>query len=169
MNYQAGCVWNGGVAIAGFLLAVLLGAGKAWAADNMSFYGTLILPPPCIINNDQLIEINFGDDLLASRIDGVNYSKIIDYTLDCREASGNALRMQIQGSAATFNGALLATDEPLLGIGLKANSANLPVNTWYNLNGSAKPILSAVPVGIDFIAQPTGAFSAGATMLFEFR
>jgi type 1 fimbria pilin len=138
----------------------------------VNFTGKVIEGPPCVINNGQVIEVNFGDDLLITRIDGVNYSKTINYTLDCREAGNNAIRMQIKGPAASFDGDVLASVErPELGVAIKlANIMVLPVNNWLNLESSStKPALTAVPVKAPNSELRPGRFSAGATMLFEYQ
>ncbi|CAI1123967.1 putative minor fimbrial subunit StfE [Serratia quinivorans] len=153
-------------------LLLLFSCGLVQAQDRVNFNIQVIEGPPCNINNGQAIEVNFGDDLLITRIDGVNYSKTIDYTLDCREAGNNAIRMQIQGLVASFDGNVLATVErPELGVAIKlANAMPMPINGWLNLaSSSTKPALTAVPVKAPNSVLQPGRFSAGATMLFEYQ
>lgn len=153
-------------------MLLLLWCGLTQAKNVVTFNATVIEGPPCIINNGQVIEVNFGDDLQTTRIDGVNYSKNIDYTLDCGNTENSGLRMQIKGAATLFDNKLLAAEGgrgSILGIGFKANSVTLPVNTWLDLGGKSKPSLSAVPVGTPDMIQPPGDFSAAATMLFEYK
>ncbi|WP_162302916.1 fimbrial protein [Serratia sp. P2ACOL2] len=139
----------------------------------MRFYGTLIAPLPCIINGGQVIEVNFGDDLVTSRIDGRNYRKDIEYTLDCRNAGANTVQMQIQGTGASFDGKVLATLERTdLGIALKTDdgpSNFLNINTWLKIQFGTTPRLGAVPVKAEGSQLQPGSFSAGATMLIEYQ
>ncbi|EIT7186895.1 MAG: fimbrial protein [Serratia marcescens] len=157
------------------MLVLMLWVSKlpAEAAENMRFYGTLIAPPPCQINDGRVIEVNFGDDLLTTKIDGVNYRKSIDYTLDCSAAGSNAIRMQIQGAGAWFDGSVLATVERRdLGIAIKVGSSDFPlsINSWVALSSnSTKPALAAVPVKASGSQLDSGRFSAGATLLFEYQ
>ncbi|SPZ65782.1 putative minor fimbrial subunit StfE [Serratia quinivorans] len=152
-------------------LAVLLGGLPVRAEENMRFLGTLISPPPCIINGGQMIEVNFGDELVTSRIDGVNYRKDIDYSLDCRNAGANSVQMQIQGNAATFDGSVLATVERSeLGIALKTEAGPpMNINTWHKIQFGATPKLAAVPVKATGSQLQAGSFTAGATMLIEYQ
>ncbi|CAI1115144.1 Minor fimbrial protein prsF precursor [Serratia proteamaculans] len=139
-------------------------------AENMQFFGTLIEPPPCVINGDQPIEINFGDDVMTTRVDGSAYKKMpVSYTLTCSSPATNALRMQIEGTAAAFSSQQLGTDKTNLGIALLNNGAALGVNRWFNFTYPAKPVLEAVPAKNPAGALTGGAFNATATMKIDYR
>lgn len=163
--------WMGNLGL--LALMWLVGSVPVEAAENMRLFGTLISAPACIINNGQMIEVNFGDDLLTSKIDGVNYSKPIVYTLDCKEAGNKGVRMQIKGTAASFDNTVLATVERRnLGIVVKMEGVDhvLPINNWFNLStNAAKPPLRAVPIKERGSELTPGSFSAGATLLFEYQ
>jgi type 1 fimbria pilin len=157
-------------AVSACALAVLLGGGAVQAEDNMHFQGTLIAPPPCIINGSQMIEVNFGDDLVTTRIDGINYRKDIEYTLDCRDAGVNSVQMQIQGTGASFDGKVLATVERSeLGIALRTDNGPLAINTWSKVVFGTTPRLAATPVKSEGSQLQAGSFTAGATMLIEYQ
>ncbi|CAI1948977.1 MULTISPECIES: fimbrial protein [Serratia] len=154
------------------VLAVLAGGMPATAAENMRFYGTLISPPPCTINNGQMIEVNFGDDLLTTKVDGVNYSRPINYTLDCTVAGNKAVRMMIQGTASSFDNSVLATAERTgLAIAVKPEAVDqvLPINSWMRLTTQSAPKLRAVPVRASWMELTPGAFTAGATLLVDYQ
>lgn len=139
-------------------------------ADNMRFYGTLIEPPPCVINGNQPIEVNFGDDVMTSRVDGTSYKKMpIAYQLNCTGLFNNALRMQIEGIGAGFNNKLLNTNKGNLAIALLNNGTALGVNSWFNFTYPTKPTLEAVPAKNPTGALTGGAFSATATMKIDYR
>lgn len=153
-------------------LILLLLVYRAASAAYMTFEYELIGGDLCNINNGQVIEVNFGNELITTHIDGVNYTKNIEYTLDCSEAGSNALQMRIQGPAALFDGTVLATVErPELGIAINiGNIGPLPVNTWFSLaNASVKPTLMAVPVKAPGSTLQPGSFSAGATLVLEYQ
>ena len=46
---------------------------------DMTFHGTLITPPPCTINDDSRIEVNFGERVGINKVDGVNYRQMMNY------------------------------------------------------------------------------------------
>ncbi|WP_342006004.1 fimbrial protein [Citrobacter sedlakii] len=58
------------------LLGFLLSSFTLSAAENLQFSGTLIAPPTCTVNNEETIEIGFGD-VAIEKIDGVNYTTLI--------------------------------------------------------------------------------------------
>ncbi|EEG83323.1 MULTISPECIES: fimbrial protein [Proteus] len=135
---------------------------------TLTIQGNILLPSPCVINGEQTISVIF-DDALTTRIDGVNYRKPIDYTLECTAASNNAVKMMILGGDAGFNTGALQTSVVDLGISLEADGKVLPVNNWINFTLPHKPVLYAVPVkrpGGTLIGQ---TFDSSATMLIEYQ
>ncbi len=65
------------------VLTMLMGGSlAAQAADNLKFHGTLISPPNCTINNDQTIDVKFGN-LLINKIDGTRYAQNVPYEITC--------------------------------------------------------------------------------------
>ncbi|MDU7466733.1 MAG: fimbrial protein [Serratia marcescens] len=156
------------------LLALLLFAGSGRAATQMpdiviNITGTVIASSPCKINGDRVIEVNFGDDLMTSKVDGVNYRKMINYTLDCRGASSNKLRLKIQGTAASFDSTVLATERSNMGLKLWSGRVAIPINGWFPFDSSSQPFLEVVPVKAQGSTLSTGRFSAGATMVVEYQ
>ncbi len=149
--------------------AVMLLSGSV-QAENMQFFGTLIEPPPCVINGDQPIEINFGDDVMTNKVDGLAYKKMpVSYSLTCDGPVTNALRMQIEGTAAAFSTQQLRTDKTNLGIALLSNDAPLGVNKWFNFTYPTAPKLQAVPAKNPAGALTGGGFNATATMKIDYR
>jgi len=134
---------------------------------------TILAPPPCIINGNAPIEVDFGD-VLTTRVDGVNYRKPIEYGLECPadQLLKNALRLQIQGSGITLGGPTTVLAVPGVadfGIQLQEGTTALGVNTWLNFNYPAVPDLYAVPVMKAGATLTTGAFSASSTMKVEYQ
>ncbi|MEG9795527.1 fimbrial protein [Serratia marcescens] len=157
----------------GGLLVLAMLAMPATAADNMRFYGTLVAQPPCTLNNGNVIEVDFGDDLLTTKVDGVNYSRPINYTLECTAAGNRGLRMMIQGTASSFDFSVLATKERQgLAIAIKQDGSDTvqDINTWVNLGSNpTAPKLRAVPVRADWLELLPGPFTASATLLVEYQ
>ncbi|EPB6045034.1 fimbrial protein, partial [Serratia marcescens] len=55
-----------GCGVAALLLPGLL----VQAATTIKVTVTIVAQPPCVINNNNLIEVNFGNDVMTTRIDG---------------------------------------------------------------------------------------------------
>ncbi|WP_232733440.1 fimbrial protein [Serratia marcescens] len=125
--------------------------------------------PPCEVNNNNLIEVNFGNDVMTTRVDGEYKKMPINYTLQCQGGAYNAVRMRIDGQGASFDGGVLKTDKADFGIALLNNGKRFPINGWSNFTYPNQPMLEAVPVKRSGTRLSGGAFSAGATMRVEYQ
>lgn len=154
---------------AGMLLCILLMSASSFANMPVNIRGTVIVPPPCTINNNQTISVDFGDEVMTTRIDGVNYRQAINYTLNCDIQKSNNLKMSLQGSTANFNSGLLRTDKNGLGIALYRGAQPLNINTWFNYTYPSKPELYAVLVKQSGVNLTGGEFTASATLLIDYQ
>ncbi|VEA61122.1 Minor fimbrial protein prsF precursor [Serratia plymuthica] len=130
---------------------------------------TVVAPPPCTINGEQVIDVDFGSELLTTQIDGSNYLKTVDYSLECQSGTSNAMKLQIQGTPTAFDSSALQTNMADLGIALKVNGSALTVNDWVNFTYPNKPVLQAVPVKRAGSTLNGGDFSAGATLMVDYQ
>lgn len=146
------------------LSSALAEAASATTTINVT---VTVVAPACVINDGRPIEVDFGSDVMTTRIDGSNYKKTVDYTLSCESASSNAMKMQIKGGAAS-GGKWLSTNKSGLAIAFLNNGVSLPVNTWFTFTWPNKPSLQAVPVTTGNEAPTGGEFSAGATMMVDY-
>lgn len=127
-----------------------------------------VVEPPCTINDDRPIEIDFGD-VLTTRVDGTNYRMPVNYTLSCPGAESKGMKLQVQGAPASFDGNLLQTSVTGLGIGLQQGNGSLRVNDWVNFTYPGKPELWVVPVKQLGATLPAGVFTAAASMKVEYQ
>ncbi|MDY7605653.1 fimbrial protein [Serratia marcescens] len=125
--------------------------------------------PPCDVNDNKLIEVNFGNDVMTTRVDGEYKKMPINYTLKCQGGASNAVRMRIDGQGAAFDGGVLKTNKTDFGIELLNSGKRLPINGWLNFTYPNQPTLEAVPVKRSGARLSGGAFSASATMKVEYR
>lgn len=145
-------------------------AGAPMADTAISFSGTVTAPMPCSINGKRAIVIHFGEDLITTRVDGSNYLKSLDYTLECHSNSPNALRMQLQGNVSDFNThAFQTTTMPDLAVELRINGRPATLNAWFNFTYPDMPLLQAVPVKRPGAKLAGGLFTAAATMLVDYQ
>ncbi|UAN45221.1 fimbrial protein (plasmid) [Serratia sp. JSRIV001] len=151
-------------------LAGTLFTGVAGAVD-VSITGNLVESLPCKINNDDPIDVDFGDDLIINKIDGTAYSVTISYNVACADTTGN-VRLSFQGRAAAFDATAVETSRAGLGIRLLLGGRVLAINSTAGtvINPAALPVLSAVPVVNGGAGQePTdGPFTATATLLASY-
>ncbi|ENZ5481098.1 fimbrial protein [Serratia marcescens] len=125
--------------------------------------------PPCDVNDNKLIEVNFGNDVMTTRVDGEYKKMPINYTLKCQGGASNAVRMRIDGQGAAFDGGVLKTNKTDFGIELLNGGKRLPINGWLKFTYPNQPTLEAVPVKRSGARLSGGAFSAGATMKVEYQ
>ncbi|RDL18795.1 fimbrial protein [Serratia fonticola] len=157
-----------GYCLAGVLFSALLTTVPV-SAMPVNIRGTVILPPPCTINNNQTIWVDFGDEVMTTRIDGVNYKQTISYSLSCDIQKSNDLKMRIQGGPAGFGTGLLGTNKGDLGIALYYGTQRLNINTWFNYTYPNQPVLYAVPVKRSGATLTGGEFTASATLLIDYQ
>ena len=117
---------------------------------------TVVQPLPCTINGGRPIEVNFGDELMTTRIDGYRYRVPIDFSFTCTKS---AMRMQVRGGTANFGQGLLGTNRDGLGILIlqKQSGNQLPLNSWLNFTYPNPITLDAVPVKRAGVNLETGS------------
>ncbi|OKB64595.1 exotoxin [Serratia marcescens] len=139
------------------------------AVTTLTVKVTVVAPPACVINGNQLIEVNFGDDVMTTRVDG-SYKKMpVTYSVECKDMPNNAMKMQISGNSASFDRDVLQTNRADLGVALISNGKRVPMNSWLNFTYPSKPTLEAVLVKQAGATLRGDAFSAGATMRVEYQ
>lgn len=129
---------------------------------------TLIKQPECVVNEHNSLDIDFGE-IIASKIDGVNYLTKINYTISCTNIVSNALKIKLLGTASKFDPSAFETNMEDLGIALKANNSPVIVNDWINFEYPNLPILHVVPVKSKNAVFTGGGFHAGATLLVDYQ
>lgn len=140
----------------------------AEAVTTVTVKVTVVAPPPCIVNNNRPIEVEFGD-VMTTKVDGMNYQMPVNYTLSCETGSDNSMQLEVQGAGAVFDSTVLQTNKDGLGIKLMRVGADLPINTWVPFTYPNAPELWAIPVKKSGVTLTTGEFSAAATMRVDYR
>lgn len=151
------------------LLATTITPVAVEASTSTITVKVTITAPPCEINNNKLIEVNFGNDVLTTRVDGNYKKRPVDYSVQCKGGASNSVRMMIEGGGAMFENEVLLTNKTDFGIEVLNNGNRMPINRWLNFTYPNWPTLEAVPVKRPGATLTGGAFSAGATMKVEYR
>ncbi len=136
------------------------------------FRGSLIEDVPCVINDGQAVEIDFGD-VGINKVDGENYAQTFTLNYACKGTSTDKVLRYI-GEATAFDTAAVQSTIPDFGIRLEHKQDQVGSKAFEV--GSTLPITSYVGRSI-FIATPVkkvgtelqeGAFTAAATLQLEF-
>jgi hypothetical protein len=156
--------------------AILIVGGLLWAVSqgaqaetSLIIRAVIIAPPPCVINGGGTLNVPFGNDLLTSRIDGVNYRRNVPYTVTCDAPFSNAMTLQLRGTGASFDGRVLSTRNPDLGVKLSLNGADWALNSSVNFTYPNFPVVQAVPVKRAGSRLVGGAFDAAATFVIDYQ
>lgn len=152
--------------------AALLGSclpQLCWGISNTITVHVKVESSPCEINHGEMISVNFGDDLLTTLVDGNEYKKTIDYSLDCSQGASDALKIKISGTASAFDNTVLQTSQQNLGIILFGDGQPFPLNQWLNFDKNSPPILMAAPIKSPSEQLKGGAFTAAATMMIDYQ
>lgn len=137
---------------------------------NMKLFGTLLIPPPCVIENNNLIEVFFGDNVGINRVDGINYTKPVNYTLKCdQNIKGWDLTLSIIGPKSQFDDAGLQTNMANLAIHMIRDGQPFILNERVIISPSKPPIIQAVPVRKPGSTLAKGPFEVTATLLAEYQ
>lgn len=152
------------------LLVLNLPLSEGRAGQSMGFFGTLVAPPACTINNGEMVDVDFGERVGVSKVDGQNYLQTVNYRITC-SPGGNGLLMglKVTGSATGFDPAALQTNVVDLGIRLLQNGRPLTLNQRFAIDAAAPPLLQAVPVKKPGAALKAGAFMVTATLLADYQ
>lgn len=147
----------------------LLAAGSVSSAMavQVNFQGSLVESLPCTINNNELIEVEFGNNLIIRSLDGVRYSKPVPYAIEC--SAPGTVRLSLKGVATQFDSAAIATDATGLGIRLTRAGQPFTLNSSVAVDVQNPPVLMAVPVADPAQPPVPGAFTARATLLADYQ
>ncbi|CAI1000229.1 fimbrial protein [Serratia fonticola] len=148
-------------------VALLLTSPLTAAAPSASLVTVTVTvqAPPCVINGDRPIEVDFGDDVMTTRVDGYNYRQPVPYNLDCQGAASNEMTLEIQGMSAGFGLNVLGTDKANLGIAMMlSDGQQFPINKQIKFTYPNVIELVAAPVKFPGSTLKAGAFSAGAVL-----
>ena len=157
-----------GKQISRLLWLTLVIATNSWAVQ-VNFSGGLVESVPCTISDNDVIQLDFGNAVIIRNLDGVNYSKPIDYRISC--GTVGMVLLTIKGTEALFDDAAIATDVPGLGIRITQAGKPFTLNKPIVVDPAVPPALVAVPVVDPGEANKPapGAFRATATLTVDYQ
>ncbi|MFJ3264864.1 fimbrial protein [Serratia liquefaciens] len=157
-----------------WLLMTLLSIPVSVCAEgdvDITFRGTLIEPPPCTINDDNRVDVDFGERVGINKVDGVNYRQAINYQITCDGTDGNgwALKLSLSGTAAGFDEQALQTNKTDMGIRIYHNDKPFMPGSSLDIDLNNPPQLEAVPVKREGATLTEGMFEAWATLRADYE
>lgn len=159
------------ISIAALLLSVsnTLCLAADEGGTRVEFSGTVVDPPSCTLNNNKVIEVNFGN-VGIKQADGRRIAKTLDYNLQCKGNSvDKALRMMLIGQQ-DFADDVLATSIERLGIRFYQNGDTVTLNQWFRLaKVDNSMLLTASPIVQPGLEPQPGDFQASATLVVAYQ
>jgi type 1 fimbria pilin len=149
----------------------ILKAEQTGDVVTYNFSGTFVISSPCVINNDEVMDISFGN-VGVKRVDGTNYKQIIPYSVDCHGAPDDSpLDLTVTGNATNYDQAALATSAEGLGIQIQANGQPMQLNKALSMTlGELSSLeLTAVPVKGPEKELTARSFTATATLTAAYQ
>ncbi len=143
---------------------------KAFADEdkNLELKGTLVTPPPCSLNGDNTVSVNFGEKISIRKVASGIYRQPVDLDVQCEESNlAWQMTLTYTGDPATFdsdNASVVSAQQADLGVKLYADNQPLKLDTLVKLNGNVLPQLEAVLVQKVGSELSEGAFTARATL-----
>nr|WP_241389472.1 MULTISPECIES: fimbrial protein [Serratia] len=152
-----------------FMLNILLFNRLAWGDTDINFYGTLIAPPLCEVNEGNNIDVPFGN-VGINKVDGINYLTTLDYTVSCESSTQTwVMYLTLTGDMTAYDGAAVNTTVSGLGIKVFQNGLPFTLGEPVPVNPSALPVLTAVPIKDPVATLTEGNFVGTATLQAEYQ
>ena len=126
--------------------------------------GVIVDPPPCTINNDKPIDVDF-DILVLQLVDGIHYREKVPTLIDCPATFMGEVSLQIKGNPADFNQQLLKTDSEGLALKFMLNGSPFTINQFTTLDWRNNTVVEVIPIADTNTKLAIGEFTATATML----
>lgn len=136
---------------------------------DFTFTGLLQAMTPCSINNDQTIEIAFGN-VGINKVEGGSYTHAIDYEVDCGSVGGaNKILMTLKATPVPSDDSILDSGRKGLWLQFYKDGAPLKLNEEFKVEN----VLSPPKLSVTLITNPgedldEGPFSVTATLIAEF-
>lgn len=135
----------------------------------------LYVPDKCVVNEGQLINVEFGE-IGGSDLNGSNYPQSIPVRFQCEGGSFEDgtlnIKLAVSGTAASFSNEVFKTDKNDLGIRLTHNDQLVIPNEFYpvpNIGNGGSWNLVAAPFANGGAEIGEGEFNASATIVAAFQ
>lgn len=131
--------------------------------------GNLLTPPPCKINDGNMIEVPFGSVPIKS-IQGYDQKREVNYQITCGENLNNwNMYLWIDGSKSNFDANGLRTNIDNLTVKFMMGNDIIELNKKYSVNLNNPEKIWAVLVKKENSVLSPGDFISGGTLFVEYQ
>lgn len=155
------------------ILACLLSTfvNAAQTGDNYKFKltGKLVKMTWCNVNNDQPINVSFGN-VGVKKVATGEYVQDINYSIVCNEVTNAAtVEMTLRATASGWDDMAMSTDVGNLGVHILKDGQPISLNTAIKIVPNTTPKLQAQLVQKPDALLPECAFRATGTLIVEYK
>ncbi|HHR5900783.1 TPA: fimbrial protein [Providencia alcalifaciens] len=123
-----------------------------------------VLSGGCVLNNNEDIYVDFGDDIVIGQIDSGKYTETVPYDLTC-DSQFDELYIAFEGVKGETSNSLKVADTPGLNIKLYIDNKPMNIGSQYEIdNIQYLPSLTAELALANGIRPIGGEFSTAATL-----
>lgn len=123
-----------------------------------------VLEPSCTINNGETIEVDFGDEVLSTKLDGNHYHQTFFVNFQCNTSTPNTIFLKIEGEQWESSIKVLKTSKENLNIEFFRAGQWFPLNERLEVNPLSSYAFQAAPYKVGNVKVQAGPFSAAATL-----
>lgn len=138
-------------------------------ADTKLTIKITVLAPPCVINENNLIDVDFGSEVVVSKVDEHIYVKPVNFDFNCSDNVATDFKFQIEGTGSSFDKNILRTNNKNLGVRFLSNNNEIDINKWVDFNINSKPQITALLIQNPKSDLAAGDFSTGATLKVDYQ
>lgn len=155
------------------LLASWVMSTQALADAEVTFRGTLVESVPCQLNNDNTVDVSFGETLSVKKVGDGIYRQPVEMELQCEtRPAGLQLTLTWTGLPVSFdsdNATVVTAEQAALGVKMYAGGQPLKLDEPLKITADTLPLLEAVLVKDAGADLAEGAFSAKGTFRAEYQ
>ncbi|WP_323085392.1 fimbrial protein [Providencia alcalifaciens] len=123
-----------------------------------------VLSGGCVLNDNEDIYVDFGDDIVIGQIESGKYTETIPYSLSC-DSRFDELYIAFEGVKGETSNSLKVADTPGLNIKLYIDNKPMDIGSQYEIdNIQSLPSLTAELALANGIRPVGGEFSTAATL-----
>lgn len=151
---------------------VIVGFVRYRAGRTVNLDGNLIGDSPCTVNNNQLITVDFEDVQIKDvrGREGSEYERPVPFSIQCDNANTNdSMNLKLSGTLA-WDGYMLQTSQPQLGLNFYVNGQLVRVNEDIDFLYGNPPDITVAPEGSSALSMnDAGVFTATASLMVEYQ
>lgn len=128
-----------------------------------------VLGPSCTVNNGEIIEVDFGDEIVSTKLNGANYKQSFTFSLQCTSATANTVYLAFEGEKWEPGINALKTSKENLHIEFYRGLNLIFLNEKIAVSKDEFHTFQVTPIKYGSVKVQPGPFSASATTVVYYE